>query len=231
DGERTQPIAEDRARPGAAGSDSHKTPSVDAPAGSSPVLWVKPGEQVELFPEPGGEEPVKTVDRQTEFGSPTVFSVLDSRGRWAAVTTPYTANGELAWVRLDPRRIGTGFVDHRIEVDLSERRATLLQGDQPLRGFSVTVGAPDSPTPTGSFAITDTFKGDLSPVYGCCALAISANQPLRPSGWIGGSRIAFHGTTGSLGVAASNGCVRASDSDLIAMLNTVELGTPVEIHE
>ena len=82
-----------------------------------------------------------------------------------------------------------------------ERRGLRL-GGRVLRSFAVTVGSPASPTPTGRFAITDTFRGRLNPAYGCCALATTATQPSLPSGWLGGSRIAIHGTTGPLGEAA-----------------------------
>jgi lipoprotein-anchoring transpeptidase ErfK/SrfK len=93
------------------------------------------------------------------------------------------------------------------------------------------VGAPDSSTPTGRFAITDTFRGNLNPAYGCCALAITARQPNLPSGWMGGNRIAIHGTLGPLGAAVSHGCVRAADDDVNALVNRTPLGSPVFIRQ
>ena len=98
-----------------------------------------------------------------------------------------------------------------------------------MRSWPVTIGAPGSDTPTGTFAVTDTFRGGLNPVYGCCAVALSATQPDVPSGWLGGNLIAFHGTAGTLGVAISHGCVRAADPDVSALVNRVPLGTPVFI--
>ncbi len=93
--------------------------------------------------------------------------------------------------------------------------------------FPVTVGAPGSDTPTGHFAVTDTFTDLDSAAYGCCAVALTANQPDLPSGWLGGERIAIHGTSGPLGVAASHGCVRAADDDVAKLIRRVPLGTPV----
>ncbi len=95
----------------------------------------------------------------------------------------------------------------------------------------MTIGAPGSTTPTGRFAVTDTFRGNLHPAYGCCAVALTAVQPNLPSGWNGGNRIAFHGTTGPLGQALSNGCVRAADRDVNALVNAVPPGTPVAISQ
>ena len=193
------------------------------------MIWVRRGHRVEIRTEPGGGELVERVGKRTEFGSPTVFGVVKQSGNWAGVSTELLANGDLGWVRLDRKRLNAGWTDVSIVVDVSERRAELLNDDEVKRSFPVTVGAPGSDTPLGRFAITDTFRGDLNPAYGCCALALSATQPNLPSGWLGGNRIAIHGTTGPLGVAASNGCVRAADSNVSALVNRVPLGTPVFI--
>jgi len=116
-------------------------------------------------------------------------------------------------------------------VDLSSRTARLRLGKRLVRSFTVTVGAAPSPTPTGRFAITDMFRGNLNPAYGCCALATTATQPDLPSGWLGGNRIAIHGTTGPVGVAISHGCIRADNGDVSELVSHVGLGTPVTVHQ
>jgi hypothetical protein len=194
-----------------------------------PIVWVRKGAEVEVLDEPGGEL-VRRVGRETEFGSPTVFAVERKRGPWAGVLTPYRENGELGWVRLDARRLRAGYTGTSAVVDLSDRETTVVDsGGKVLRRFPVTVGAPGSTTPVGLFAVTDTFKGDLNPSYGCCAVALSANQPDLPSGWLGGNRIAFHGTTGPLGEALSHGCIRAANPDVDALLTELPLGARIEI--
>ena len=204
--------------------------SLDVPRGAYPVVWVRAGAEVEIRTEPGRDGKVaKRVGRQTEFGSPSVFGVVRRSGDWAAVTTPFLGNGELGWVHLDSKELDAGWTKRSIVVDLSERRAVLRSGDEVTRSFIVTVGMPGAETPIGRFAVTDTFRGNLNAAYGCCAVAISAHQPNLPSGWLGGNRIAFHGTSGPLGVAASHGCVRASNPDVNALVNQVPLGTPVFI--
>jgi hypothetical protein len=202
---------------------------LDAPRGAYPVIWVRAGEEVEVRTEPGGGEVAVRVGRKTEFGSPSVFGVVRRSGDWVGVSTPDLANGQLGWIRLDARKLDAGWTKRSIVVDLSERRAELRTGEKVSRSFVVTVGMPGAETPTGRFAVTDTFRGDLNPAYGCCAVAISARQPHLPSGWLGGNRIAFHGTSGPLGVAASHGCVRAANPDVNALVNKVPLGTPVFI--
>jgi hypothetical protein len=204
--------------------------SLEAPGDAYPVVWVRQGAEVEIRTEPGGGGDIaKRVGRRTEFGSPSVFGVVRRSGDWAAVMTPFLPNGQVGWVRLDSSRLDSGWTKRSVVVDLSERTAELRDGDEVERTFVVTIGAPGAETPTGRFAVTDTFRGDLNPAYGCCAVALTASQPNLPSGWLGGNRIAFHGTSGPIGVAASHGCVRAADDDVNALVNKVPLGTPVFI--
>jgi lipoprotein-anchoring transpeptidase ErfK/SrfK len=191
---------------------------------------VRRGERAELRSEPGGGELLARLGRRTEFHSPTVFGVVKEADGWAGVTTELVPNGRLGWVRLDPRVLRAGWSNVSIVVDLSERAAQLRDHGRVLRSFEVTVGAPGYETPTGRFAVTDTFRGGLDrAAYGCCALALTATQPHVPSGWLGGDRIAIHGTSGPLGVAASHGCLRAADRDVAALVRHVPLGTPVFI--
>ena len=203
--------------------------ALDRPPGSYPLVWVRSGRRVEVRTEPGGGTLVERAGRRTEFGSTTVFGVVRRSGRWAAVTTPALPNERLGWVELDPRLLRAGWTRISIAVDLSQRRATLLAGGEAVRSFAVTVGMPGADTPTGRYSVTDTFRGGLNTAYGCCAVALSATQPNLPSGWLGGRRIAIHGTSGPLGVAASHGCVRAADAEVSRLVDRVPLGAPVFI--
>lgn len=203
-------------------------PAPPNPPPPKPYAAVKDGAEVAIRKAPAGAV-VASAGDETEFGSPTIFSVDRVRGRWLGVSTADLPNGRLGWLRADPDKITRGFTDFRIAVDLSDHEARLRKGAETLRRWEVTVGGPDSPTPTGEFAVTDVFRGGLNPAYGCCAVALSATQPNLPAGWDGGDRIAIHGTDGPLGVDASTGCVRSRDRDVRALVDTVPLGTPVTI--
>jgi hypothetical protein len=195
-----------------------------------PLVWLRRHERTPIRQAPGGKV-VKKLRWRTQFGSRTTLAVFRRRGRWAGVPTPLLANGQLGWVKLDPSRLRAGWTRYLISIDLSTKSAQLRLGKRVLRSFQVTIGAPGSPTPTGRFAVTDTFRGSLNSAYGCCALALTATQSSLPSGWIGGNRIAIHGTVGPLGVAISHGCVRASNPDVSALVDHVGVGAPVVIHE
>lgn len=203
---------------------------LELPHGGNAIVQVRRDRRVDLHEEPGGRV-IETIGDETEWGSPTVFYVDRVRGPWAAVPTPYFENGRLAWLRLDAAKLRAGRVDWEIEVDLSDYQATLLHDDRRVRTFSVSIGMPGAETPTGNFAVTDTFRGDLNPAYGCCAVALTARQSRLPSGWLGGDRIAIHGTSGPLGAAISQGCVRAADDDVSDLVDRVPPGTPVVIRQ
>jgi hypothetical protein len=200
------------------------------PERGNPLVRVRDGKRVELYDEPGGKV-IKTVGDRTEFSSPTAFAVQRTKGAWAGVPTPYFENGRLAWLRLDSRRLKAFTVFYEVEVDLSEFRTDLVRRGKVIKSFPVSIGMPEAPTPTGRFAVTDTFRGDLNPAYGCCAVALTARQTRLPSGWLGGDRIAIHGTSGTLGASISNGCVRAADADVSELVDRLPPGTPVTIRQ
>ncbi len=169
---------------------------------------------------------------RTEFGGPRVMSIAAQRGAWLGVVTPELPNGQLAWVHKENR--GLGFRRHRysLHADLSARRLELRRGGRRMERITVAIGRPGSETPTGRFAVTDKLDGArYGSYYGCCILALNGEQPNLPAGWQGGNRLAIHGTNspGTIGAAASAGCLRAGDAGLRFLMRRVPLGTPVYI--
>jgi L,D-transpeptidase catalytic domain len=69
----------------------------------------------------------------------------------------------------------------------------------------------------------------LGPYYGC-GLALTGHQPNLPPNWLGGDRIAIHGTPDPVGGARSAGCLRAANDDMVSLFARVPLGAPVFIH-
>jgi len=207
-------------------------PRAQAPEPTHVIAHVRSGNVVTLRARPDGPV-VARVGALTRFGSHRALGVVATeRGRWLAVTEPGTGGNRVVW--LDARAGGIRYsrTPLAIEVDLSDRTLVLSRGGKVLRRMSVGVGAFDSPTPTGSFAVTDKLAGaNFSAAYGCCILALSAVQPNLPDGWAGGNRIAIHGTLSSsdFGQAVSAGCVHAPDSELRYLMRSVPLGTPVVI--
>jgi hypothetical protein len=197
---------------------------------SFPIATVIAGHRIALHSSPGGRVFEQVGDR-TEFGSDRVYWIEKVQGGWLGVPTPDLPDGKLAWIRDDRFDLSISQTHFWLTADLSARRLELHFGKRLLERFPVTVGSQTSPTPLGNYFVTDGLVGrGLGPWYGCCVLALSGHQSNLPAGWIGGDRIAIHGTPGSVGGADSHGCLRASDPDMISLFARVPLGAPVFIH-
>jgi hypothetical protein len=193
------------------------------------IAHIREGEKVDLRAAPGGPVLAKLGD-ETEFGSPVSFSVVETKPGWLGVTAPELPNGELGWIARDPSRVDVYWTRFSLHASLSGRDLELRYGHRVVGRFAVTVGGPGTETPPGRYGITDGVSFDESPYYGCCALALSGHQyAALPSGWIGGNRLAIHGTPGEVGGAESLGCIRATDATMRYLFARVPLGTPVFI--
>jgi hypothetical protein len=190
------------------------------------IARLRPGAGAPMWDAPGGEI-VETLGPRTEFGSPTILSVVRTRPGWLGVATPNLPNGKLGWIRRDPIRFDLYWTKYSLHADLSDLSLTLRYGRTTVSRFLVTVGAPGSETPLGRYGITDALSFNESPFYGCCALALSGRQTQLPEGWIGGDRLAIHGTPGPVGGAESHGCIRATDATMRTLFRRVPLGAPV----
>jgi len=193
------------------------------------IARVQSGDRLELHSSPGGKV-LKTVGDTTEFGSARTFSIAEVRGDWFGVLATELPNGDLAWIENDESRLDMLETRYFIVADVSTRMLELRYGRRVLERFPVTVGSPSSPTPLGRYSVTDGLVGPgLGPYYGCCVLALSGHQSHLPPDWIGGDRIAIHGTPEPVGGAGSAGCLRASNQDIVSLLARVPLGAPVFI--
>ena len=207
-------------------------PQAAPPEPASVIAHVRSGSVVALRARPFGPV-VARVGALTRFGSRRALGVVATqRGRWLAVTEAGVGGNRVVWVDAKAGSLRYSRTRLELEVDLSERTLTLSRDAQVLHRMSVGVGAFDSPTPTGRFAVTDKLDGaGFSASYGCCILALSAVQTDLPAGWAGGDRIAIHGTLSpnDFGRAVSAGCVHAPDGELRYLMRVVPVGTPVVI--
>ena len=125
-----------------------------------------------------------------------------------------------------------------ITVSRSERRARVFRRGELVKTYTVAVGSAEYPTPTGRFVVqtmqrnpswnvpNSSWAGDLA------GTTIPGGDPNNPlvARWIGfNGSVGFHGTNsaGSLGTAASHGCIRMNPSDVIDLFERVNPGAPV----
>lgn len=199
------------------------------PGPSYEIVRVLPGSDVALRSKPGGPVAVK-LDDKTEFGSERWFWVAKRKPGWLGVPAAALPNGELGWIEDDPAVLQRFQTPYAVRVDLSSRRMVLRYGKRVLEDFEVGVGGAGTPTPPGAYSVTDGLVGKaVGRYYGCCVLALTGHQPSLPPDWIGGDRIAIHGTPDGSGAGSSSGCLRASDREMVSLFTRVPLGAPVFI--
>ncbi len=166
---------------------------------------------------------------------PTMFGVLAAQvdracdPTWYRVQLPVKPNGSVGWVKASDVQIET--ITTRIEIDLSERQILLFDEGEKVLTLTAAIGAPGTPTPTGNYYVNQRLR-TTSPdgPFGPGAIGISAFSDVL-QGWAQGGPIAIHGTNqpGSIGLAASYGCLRVSNEEVELLFDLVPAGTPVEI--
>jgi lipoprotein-anchoring transpeptidase ErfK/SrfK len=159
-----------------------------------------------------------------------VLPIVGREGDWLEVIATERPNNKTGWIRASHADVGENLFS--VQVDLSARMIVVKNGERVVRRIKSAVGGNGTATPTGRFAVTDRFNfTDAGSVYGCCALALSAHQTDLAPGWAGDDRVAIHATPdkGSIGNAATNGCMRVPDKDAAWLMTRVPLGTVVTI--
>lgn len=125
-----------------------------------------------------------------------------------------------------------------VTVSTAERRARVFRRGELVKTYTVAVGSAEYPTPRGEFVVQTMQKNpswNVPQSEWAGSLAgetIPGGDPRNPliARWIGfNGSVGFHGTSsaGSLGTAASHGCIRMTPSDVIDLFERVRAGTPV----
>jgi hypothetical protein len=119
-------------------------------------------------------------------------------------------------------------------IDLSDRRVYVRQGDQLHTSFPIAVGRQGWETPVGNYEVIQMIRDPAwqNPFTGA-VIPPGTDNPLGVR-WIGfwtdgDNYIGFHGTPneGSVGTAASHGCIRMYNRDVVQLFEMVAIGTPV----
>ncbi len=143
---------------------------------------------------------------------------------------PGRPNGSTGWIaQQGTRPLVTPW---RIVVDLAARRVSVYGNGRMARSFQAVVGKLSTPTPTGRFFVEETLQMPAGEAGGPYALALSARSNVLQEFEGGPGQIGIHGRDnlgGTLGTAASHGCVRVATASIDWLAARIGPGTPVTI--
>jgi lipoprotein-anchoring transpeptidase ErfK/SrfK len=151
--------------------------------------------------------------------------------RWLQVMLPGRPDGLTGWISQQ----GTSplVTPWRIVIDLAARRVKAYDDGHMVRAFQVVVGKPSTPTPTGEFFVEEVVQMAPGEPGGPFALALSARSNVLQEFEGGPGQIAIHGRNnlgGTLGTAASHGCMRLATASIDWLAARIGPGTPVRIY-
>lgn len=151
------------------------------------------------------------------------------------VQVPNLITPELPSLREFSRYIPENQTVHLV-LKLGQRKVYIYQGQKLIASYPVAIGRPEYPTPTGEYKVFEMIVNPAwqSPWTGEVeAPGSDGSLGLR---WIGflempSGVIGFHGTpnVASIGQAASHGCVRMRNEDIVKMYEHVKVGTLVRV--
>ncbi|MFM7553074.1 MAG: L,D-transpeptidase [Actinomycetota bacterium] len=169
-------------------------------------------------------------------GNPLELMILERRADaegepWLKVLMPYRPNGLTGWIP----EAATIVRRNPVLVVISLRRHTLTvyRDGRKVHRVGVALGAPDTPTPKGRFAVYQEVREPGFSPLGPWALHLTAHSNVLFEYAGGPGRVAIHGARGALwaeaGTNPSHGCIRVPDPGIGRVAALVTPGTPVVI--
>jgi lipoprotein-anchoring transpeptidase ErfK/SrfK len=170
-------------------------------------------------------------------GGPAQFRVTGQKvvdGRlYVRVQLPRRPNFTQGWIEADDAQLSR--TDYAVAIDTAARRVTVSLRRRRVKTFPAVVGRPDSPTPRGTFAITELVQQfPASRFLGAWVLPLTAYSGTYTEFQGGPGLVAIHGRAGDslldpLGSAASHGCIRIDNRAVDWMAAHLEPGVPVTV--
>lgn len=225
--------ASSRAEPTASPSVEPEPSSSEAPLGA--LVLTTAVDTLNVYDAPGDAEPSSTLGEWTAYGLPVTLlgtTTTDFDGQtWIRALLPVQPNGAAGWVRASDVTVTS--TTNAVHIYLDERLLEYTEDGVVSVSTTVAVGAPETPTPLGTFYVTDPLDLTTNPAgaYGAYAIGLSGYSDVLTEFAGGPPQIAIHGTNKPelLGQAVSNGCIRISNDAILQIAATITLGTPVTI--
>jgi lipoprotein-anchoring transpeptidase ErfK/SrfK len=193
----------------------------------------------------GAHEKPEAGSAQTEIvpatrpltGEPTTLPVIGALTgpdgvRWLRVMLPGRPDGSSGWI--DQRGTSETTTSWHLVVNLAGRRVRAYRAGHVAKSFQAVVGKLSTPTPAGEFFVEETLRMPAGEAGGPFALALSARSNVLQEFEGGPGQIAIHGRDdlgGTLGSAASHGCIRLATASIQWLAARIGPGTPVTIEQ
>jgi lipoprotein-anchoring transpeptidase ErfK/SrfK len=120
----------------------------------------------------------------------------------------------------------------RIVVSIPDRKLAVMQDDKVVKVFNTAVGAPQSPSPTGTFKIVLALENPTW--YGKGKIVPPGKDNPIGTRWLGLNLKGYgiHGTNvpSSIGHNVSHGCIRLRNHDVEELFRMVSEGDQVELY-
>ena len=178
-----------------------------------------------------GKQPIGVLPA-TELGSPTWVPVVQTSPGWDRVLLPSRPNRATGWIytagsagaNLQIRRS-----QYTIRIQTGARRLSVDDGSESLGTWTVAVGTPGTPTPTGRTFLL-ALLAPPHPTYSPLILPLGFHSNVLSTFGGGPGTVGLHGwpDPSVFGHAVSNGCVRVP-ADALHVLSGLPLGTLVVI--
>lgn len=186
---------------------------------------------LEAFDAPNGTRVIASLSEKTDYQQPRTLLVTERQGDWLKVLLPIRPNQTEGWIRLSDVTLSSN--PYRITVDLGEHMVRVYKDGVEVLSSPAVVGADRTPTPLGTYYVTDPvdLRTRSGGSYGAFALGLSGFSDVLFEFNGGPGQIAIHGTNNPelVGQNVSNGCIRLPNDAIVAIATQVPLGTPVVI--
>jgi len=165
----------------------------------------------------------------TELGAPTWVPVVETSAGWDQVLLPSRPDHITGWIYTAGAKLDTRHTSYLLRVDLAAHRLSVYNDGKLLGQWTVAIGAPGTPTPTGrTFLLALLAPPD--PTYSPLIVPLGTHSNALSTYGGGPGTVGIHGWPDSsvFGQSVSNGCVRVPSAAL-QLVSTIPLGSLVVI--
>lgn len=196
------------------------------PLGVTDGVVVHPRRTLPLYAAPGRRPFAKITPKQL---GDTWLPVIATQAGWSQVLLPSRPNGSTGWVKTE--QVVQRQTPYVVRVHVGSRQLELIRDGDVVGSWSVAVGAPGTPTPTGRTFLLGSIV-DTEQSFSPLILPLGSHSDTLDSYGGGPGTVALHGWPDAsvFGTAISHGCVRVP-ADALVQLRQVPLGTLVIVDQ